>query len=162
MKNYLSSVFIKKKYFFLSFFLFIILITSFLLEKFLNFEPCVLCSVERWEYFALSISLFFTPFLQKNKKIFLIAVNIAISFAGFATAIYHKFVQNGIASCSFLNTGSQKTFEDFQSTIQNSIPCSVRTSLFGVEFVWLNILVFGCICLALLSSILFFQKKLDI
>ncbi len=162
MKNYLSSVFIEKTHFFLSFFLFIIFITSFVLEKFFNFHPCILCSVERWTYFVLSGSLFFTYFLQKNKKIFSIRINLAISFTGFATAIYHKFVQNGIASCSFIKKSSQQTFEHFQENLQNAVPCGVKSSLFGVELVWFNVFIFGIIFLVLLFAMLFFQKKLDI
>jgi disulfide bond formation protein DsbB len=152
MKNYLSSIFIKKTHFFLSFFLFIIFIISFVLEKFFNFQPCILCSVERWIFFALSASLLFVHSLRKNKKIFLITVNIATSFAGFTTAIYHKFVQNGLASCSFMQQHSQQTFENFQENLQNTIPCGVKSSLFGVELVWFNIVIFGIIFLILLFS----------
>ena len=161
MKNYLSSIFIKKIHFFLSFCLFIIFLTSFLLEKFLNFQPCILCSVERWVYFALSASLFFTQFLQKNKKIFTTSLNLALSLAGFTIAIYHKFVQNGVASCSFLKQNSHQTFENFQQILQNTMPCSVKSSLIGVEFVWFNIFIFGIIFLILLVLSCFFQKKLD-
>ena len=152
MKNYLSSIFIKKTHFFLSFFLFIIFIISFVLEKFFNFQPCILCSVERWTYFALSASLFSTYFLQEKKKIFSIRINLAISLAGFTTSIYHKFVQNGLASCSFMQQHSQQTFENFQENLQNTIPCSVKSLLFGVELVWFNIVIFGIIFLILLFS----------
>ncbi len=148
----------QKFHFFLSFFLFVIFITSFLLEKFLHFEPCILCKVERWTYFVLSIFFFFSIVLNKSRTINFL--KIVLPFGGFLLAVYHKFVQFGVASCSFNNKffNHSQTFENFQESLQNSLPCVIKSSIFGIEFVWFNITIFFIIFFIICVMQIYGQK----
>ena len=142
MKNYLSSVFIKKIHFFLSFFLFIIFIASFILEITQNLSPCILCKIERWLYFTLSSVFFLASIWKKLPKFTCLIVVIFCLLI----SIYHKFVQYGVASCQLkTENATSDGFESFQLTLENTMPCSVKATFFGIELVWSNIVIFSAI-----------------
>lgn len=150
MKNYLSSVFIKKMHFFLSFFLFVIFLSSFILEQAQNIAPCILCKVERWSYFTLAVIFLFINKVEnkkekKSQKIYTITRLIAI-FTCLLISVYHKFVQVGITKCNFGSIkNASANFETFQLSLENATPCFVKTTVVGIELVWFNIVIFSAI-----------------
>lgn len=143
----------KKFNFFFTIFLFVIFITSFVLEFILKFEPCVLCKFERWLYFILGI---FFLFCEKYTNIFFYFCKIFVSCVAFLVAVYHKFVQIGLAKCHFGNYKNEMdNFENFRLAFENTVPCFVKSNFLGIELVWFNIVLFFFI---LCFEIYFFTK----
>lgn len=134
MKINVSRKFINFFSFLVIFFPFVIFISSFVLEYIFNFEPCNLCLVVRYIYLFLFISLLF--FTQKRY------ITIMVALCGLLVSVYHKLMQMGYFSYCPSFSFLRQSYEKFQLMIQNAVPCSVKSSLFGFDFVWLNIGIF--------------------
>lgn len=113
----------------------VLFISSFVLEYIFKIEPCNLCLLARYIYFSLFISLLF--YYKQYPLIVIIT-----SLCGFFVSVYHKLLQMGYLSYCPSFFSKQQTFESFQLMLQNTTPCSAKASLFGVDFVWFNIVLF--------------------
>lgn len=109
----------------------VLFLASILAEYVLKLQPCNMCLVVRYHYIVL-----FVLMVTRFKMFALMACLL-----GFMASVYHKLLQAGIMSkCPRLFDSNN--FEDFARSLQDTVPCSVSTSIFGVDLVWFNIVFF--------------------
>ncbi|MFT4967126.1 MAG: disulfide bond formation protein DsbB [Candidatus Deianiraeaceae bacterium] len=138
MKIQLSRKKRKILYYLAVLFPFLVFVLSFLLQYILYFMPCVMCRIERYIYLVLFFSLLWG-------RGFVLA--LLVSFFGLCIVVYHKLLQIGFVSKCLSFTSEYHTVEEFQYMMQNTLPCSVSSSIFGIEFVWANIVIFSIYCM---------------
>lgn len=136
MKIYLSRQFVKISRYFVFFLPFLIFLSLFVLEYFFGFEPCGMCVIARYTYLALFLSLCLPAGGLRR------VAGFAVSLFGIFVSVYHKLLQLGFLTKCLLARSVNQSYENFQNMLQNTTPCSVKSSLLGVDFVWLNIAIF--------------------
>lgn len=105
---------------------------SFVLQHGFDFKPCNLCIVARYCFLALFIACF----VRNKCLIFLVLI------LGIGVAIYHKLVQYGVFSqCHIF--GNYENEGDFFKMMQNAVPCTAKTIIFGIDAVYFNIAFFA-------------------
>lgn len=118
-------------------------VCSLVLEHVFQFYPCHLCVWERYLCLIVVVVLLLNFWW----------LNLCVALVGLGIGVFHKLVQGGeVASCT--GVFSTKNLENFAHSIENSMPCVVKSSIVGVEFVW----VFVLLNLALLCFLLFGKK----
>jgi len=118
---------------------------SFILEYHFHFKPCNLCIIERYSYLALFLTLcmlYFKPNI----------LGILPAVFGISISVYHKLVQYGaFSTCHFFPPSNP---EEFTAMVQNSVPCTTKMSILGIDAVYFNIMFF------LLYLVIISQPKL--
>ena len=135
---------INKKFLFsILVFIFLILVSAFIIEHQLGHEPCKLCLYERIPYFLSMLLIIKILFIKKYEKItFLI---LSLVFIGSATlAFYHFGIEQGFFSESLACTTGDlsKTLskeELLQQLKQNNISCKdVSFRILGLSLAAIN------------------------
>jgi len=124
-------------------FVFLILISAFLIEYALGHEPCKLCIYQRIPYFLSVILIVKIFFIKKFEKITLLILSL-VFFISFGLAFYHfgieeSFFKESVA-CSTENFGNELTKEEILEKLkQNSISCkNVSFRVLGFSLASIN------------------------
>ena len=128
---------------FILLFVFLILISSFVIEYGLGHEPCKLCLYQRIPYYLSVILIIQILFIKKYQKISLL-ISSLIFIVSAVIAFYHFGIEQGFfdesISCttkSFSETLSKEQLLD--QLKQNSISCKeVSFKIFGLSLATIN------------------------
>ena len=140
----------------------LILVTAYLIEYQLNYQPCKLCIYERVPY-IFSIFLIIKIFFFKGYEKATLLVLSLIFFASSILAFYHFGIEQGFFNESFVcNTGSfsenlskEQLLEQLK---QNTVSCKdVAFKIFGLSLAAIN-MIFS-LFLSVIFARLFFNYE---
>ena len=140
----------------------LILVTAYLIEYQLNYQPCKLCIYERVPY-IFSIFLIIKIFFFKGYEKATLLVLSLIFFASSILAFYHFGIEQGFFNESFVcNTGSfsenlskEQLLEQLK---QNTVSCKdVTFKIFGLSLAAIN-MIFS-LFLSVIFARLFFNYE---
>lgn len=137
----------KELYFLFVFFISLIsLLTAYIIEYLLGYQPCNLCLISRIPYAVALIIIIANYILQKNEIFFTILLFLVFLFS-FSISIYHFAIEQGIISeslvCGLKNEISIISKEEILKSFQKRvISCKdVAFKLFGLSLTTYNILI---------------------
>ena len=137
----------KELYFLFVFFISLIsLLTAYIIEYLLGYQPCNLCLISRIPYAVALIIIIANYILPKNEIFFTILLFLVFLFS-FIISIYHFAIEQGIISeslvCGLKNEISIISKEEILKSFQKRvISCKdVAFKLFGLSLTTYNILI---------------------
>ena len=126
-------------------FTFLVLVSAFIIEHQLGYEPCKLCLYERIPYFLSMLLIIKMFFIKKYEKVTLLILFV-VFMSSAALAFYHFGIEQGFFSESLVCTTGDlsKTLskeELLQQLKQNSIGCkNVSFRILGLSLAAINII----------------------
>ena len=140
------------------------LISAYLIEYVLGYQPCNLCLIERVPY-GLSIILITTILiLKKNEKFFILLLIMTFVFS-FAISFYHYGIEQGFfqesSVCAIKNFSENITKEDVLKQFEEkTVSCKdVTFSIFGLSLASINIVISLLLIIILLKIYFRYEKN---
>ena len=140
------------------------LISAYLIENVLGYQPCNLCLIERIPY-GLSIILITAIFiLKKNQKFFILLLIMTFVFS-FAISFYHYGIEQGFfqesSVCAIKNFSENITKEDVLKQFEEkTVSCKdVTFSIFGLSLASINIVISLLLIIVLLKIYFKYEKN---
>tara|TARA_Y100000590_G_scaffold141612_1_gene162447 strand:- start:3066 stop:3548 length:483 start_codon:yes stop_codon:yes gene_type:complete len=136
----------KKILFIILTFVLLVLVSAYVIEYILGYQPCKLCIYERIPYFVSVLLILSLFFLKKNTKFILITLSL-IFLGGAALSFYHFGIEQGFFEesivCTNVDTKSTLTKEELLETLKNNtISCKeVNFRILGFSLATINIIL---------------------
>ena len=127
-------------------FVLLVLVSAYVIEYILGYQPCKLCIYERIPYFVSVLLILSLFFLKKNTKFILITLSL-IFLGGAALSFYHFGIEQGFFEesivCTNVDTKSTLTKEELLETLKNNtISCKeVNFRILGFSLATINIIL---------------------
>tara|TARA_Y100000590_G_scaffold401859_1_gene487049 strand:- start:1170 stop:1652 length:483 start_codon:yes stop_codon:yes gene_type:complete len=146
----------KKILFFLLIFIFIVLISAFIIEYQLGHKPCKLCIYERIPYLLASLLIVKILLFKGHEKIILLILSL-LFFGSSILAFYHLGIEQGFFKeslvCTAGNLSETLSKEEILEQLkQNTLSCKdVSFEIFGFSLATINTIF------SLLLSVIFIK-----